>query len=83
MRVDVACAGYFKARESVEAGEGGDDFLCDDFGRFAQRAGELERDGSGELAELEVGRGLDGNVLDCEFVFCLQDAANRVRKPLL
>ena len=39
------------------------------FGRLAKFAGQLEGDGSGKLAEFQVGWNLEGNVLELEIVF--------------
>ena len=70
--VDVAGAGNFKAGEASEGAEGGDDFLGNDLGGFAESAGELQGEGRGELAEFEVGGNLDGDVLGSRSYFDLR-----------
>ncbi len=65
-RVDVACAGDFEARETVNGAESGHDLLSDNFRSLAQRAGELQGDGRGNLAEAQVGRRLKRDVFDLE-----------------
>ena len=65
-RIDVAGAGNFKAGEAIERPERGDNLLRDDLGRLAQLAGQLEGDGRGQLAELQVGRNLQRNGLKLE-----------------
>ena len=66
--VDVAGAGNFKSGEAFEGAERSDDLLGNDLGGFAERAGELQGDGRGELAEFQVGGNLDGDVLEFEIV---------------
>ena len=67
--VDVAGACDFKAGKAFESAEGGDDLLRNDFGGFAERARKLKGDGRGELAEFQVGRNLERNVLEFEIEF--------------
>jgi len=69
--VDVSGAGDFKTGEASESTQRGHDFLGDDFGGFAELAGEFEGDGGGEFAEFEVGWNLEGDGLDIEGVVCL------------
>ena len=53
------------------------------FGRFAQLARQLEGDGRGDLAKAQVGRRLQGNVLDFEIVFFFEHGADAAPQPLL
>jgi hypothetical protein len=73
-RIDVAGAGDFKAGEAFERAQRGDNLLRDDLGRLAQLAGQLEGDGRGQLAELQVGRNLQRNGFKLKIVLFLQNA---------
>ena len=80
-RIDVARAGDFEAGEAFDGTERGDDFLRDDLGRLAQSARELQGDGRGDFAEVQVGRRLQRDVLDFESVFFFQDGAKAIAEP--
>ena len=87
VRIDVACAGDFKASKAGQMAEVGDDgnydFLGDDFGGFAEGARQLEGDGCGQLAELELGRDFDGNGVEGERIFLVDQGAEMIRETLL
>ena len=61
IRVDVAGAGDFEFGEARERAEGGNDFLSDDLRRLAEFARQLESDGRGDLAEMQIGRRLQSD----------------------
>jgi hypothetical protein len=82
-RIDVARTGHFEACESLRRAQCGDDLLRNDPGGFAQRARQLQSDGRGDLAETEVGRGFERDVLDGEIVFFFENGADVCAEPLL
>src|ERR1017187_4496774 len=81
--VNITRARNIKRRKATERAEGGDDLLSDDFGGSAELAGELERDGGSQLAELQLGRDLYREVLDFEAISLFQYAAQTRAEPLL
>ena len=83
--VDVSGAGDFEAGKAFERSgvEGGEDLLGDDFGGLAECARKLEGDGSGELAELEVGGNLDGDVLQFDLKCCFENGAEMIGEAVL
>ncbi len=82
IRVDVASTGDFEFGEAGERVESGHDFLGDDFWRLAEFAGELECDGRGDFAKVEVGRRLERNRGDLEIVFFFKNGAKTIGEPL-
>ena len=74
-RIDIPGTGHFEASEALNRTECGDDFLSDDLGRLAQGARELQGDGGGDFAEMQIGGRLQRDVGDVERVFFLQYGA--------
>ena len=82
-RIDVARTRNLEGGKAIEMAQRCHDLLRDDFGRFAQLACQLECDGRGQLAELKIGRRLDGQGVELQIVLGLQHTAQVRLKPLL
>ena len=80
-RIDIPGAGDLKAGEAFDGTESSDDLLRDDLGRLAQGARELQGDGRGDFAEMQVGRRLQRDVRDVERVFFFQHGAKAIGEP--
>jgi len=81
--VDITGAGDIERGKSPWRAEFRHDLLRDNFGSFAKLTREFKGDGRGELAELQVRRSLQRNVLDREVVLGLEHVAEVRLEPVL
>ena len=81
IRIDISGAGNLKTGKTFDRTERSNDFLRDDFGRLAQSARELQGDGRGDFAEMQIRRRLQRDVRDVEREFFVQGGTKSIGEP--